>query len=211
MKALYKNPLAIILIVVSIAVFIYFEEHLPPLDLSHLTPGNVVAVLGYLSVIMLVVEQFIEIFIDDPDYKFKRQCKERVANINKYLEKLNTTGTLENPNFDQLIDQENPDKVIAIMKEKKELEDVLVAHELKRQRRTLMIGFILGLLLSFSGLRIMSGIVFHGPEETLSSVQATIIQAIDIILTAGIIAGGSDRIHGLIKRIKRTFQTETSR
>ena len=71
----------------------------------------------------------------------------------------------------------------------------------------MLIGFVLGLLLSLSGLRLMSGILFNGAEETLSEIQITIIQSLDIVLTAGIIAGGSDRVHGLIKRIKDTFQT----
>ena len=48
----------------------------------------------------------------------------------------------------------------------------------------------------------MSGILFNETSDNLSEIQSTIIQSIDIILTAGIIAGGSDRMHRLIKRVK---------
>lgn len=202
MKALYKNPIAIVLIIIAVSAFVYFEKQLPSIDLSHLTPGNVMAVLGYLSVIMLVVEQFIEILIDDPDQKVKKQCRRRIIEINKYLEVLNNPV---NPNLAQ--EQNNTGDTAEMMKEKKQLEEVITTHELKRQRRTMLIGFVLGLLLSLSGLRLMSGILFNGAEETLSEIQITIIQSLDIVLTAGIIAGGSDRVHGLIKRIKDTFQT----
>jgi hypothetical protein len=200
MKALYKNPFVLIFIILGITVFIYFEEQLQSIDLSHLTPGNVVAVLGYLSVIMFVVEQFIEIFVDDPDRKEKKQCKDRIIAINKYLKD-------QNISIDPAIikKQEVDDHKDLILKEKSELEEVLLTYELKRQRRTMLIGFMLGLLLSVSGVRIMSGIILNGSEQTLSEIQVTIIQSIDIILTAGIITGGSDRIHGLIKRIKDTF------
>ena len=54
MKALYKNPIAIILMVFATVGFILLEDQLPAIDLSHLTPGNVVAVLGYTSVSCLL-------------------------------------------------------------------------------------------------------------------------------------------------------------
>ncbi|TSE08746.1 MULTISPECIES: hypothetical protein [Aquimarina] len=206
MKALYRNPIAIILIILAIGSFIYFEEQLPAIDLSHLTPGNVMAMLGYISVIMLVVEQFIEIFVDDPNQKVKIQCKDRITDINKFLERLNNpidVAALTDPESTE----EKPEsaEVAKMMKEKKELEEFLMTRGLKRQRRTTIIAFAIGLILSFSGLRLMAGIVFNGPETELSSIQITIIQSIDIVLTAGIIAGGSGRVHRLMKRIKETM------
>ncbi len=206
MKALYKNPIAIILIVLAVAVFVYFEEQLPAIDLSNLNTANVIAVLSYLSVVMLVVEQCIEIFVDDPNEKEKLRCKDRIADINKVLEKLDKAT--ETPIMDEVPSIEEPEElqtkeVAKMMKEKKELEEFLLTRGLKRQRRTTIIAFVLGLALSFSGLRLMSGILFNGPEEALSKIQITMIQSIDIILTAGIIAGGSGRVHRLIKRIKQ--------
>ncbi len=200
MKALYKNPIAIILIIIAIAAFVYFEEQLPPIDLSHLTPGNVIAMLGYISIVMLIVEQFIEIFIDDPNEKVKIKCKDRLAEIEDYIEDVSITADPESI--------ENDDTMNKMMKEKDELEEFLVTRGLKRQRRTTMIAFVIGLILSFSGLRLMSGIIFSESTEELSIIQATIIQSIDIILTAGIIAGGSGRMHRLIKTIKETVQPE---
>ncbi|TPN87964.1 hypothetical protein [Aquimarina algicola] len=201
MNALYKNPIAIILIVLSIVGYILLKAYLPPIDLSHLTPENVIAVLGYLSVVMFVVEQFIEIFIDDPNQKEKKECKNRISEINTYLEKINkdrdAVAIEEEP-----VEEENPDKVIRIMREKKALQEKLINKGLHRQQRTSIIAFVLGLVLSFSGLRLMSGIIFEGSQESLSEIQSTIIQSIDIVLTAGIIAGGSGRVHRLIKKIK---------
>ncbi len=215
MKALYKNPIAIILIVLAIAAYVYFEEQFPPVDLSNLDPGNVIAMLGYISVIMLIVEQFIEIFIDDPGEKEKKRCKDRIADIDKYMEDMDA------PIDPMMIDPEEPltdkegdgkikeeDRKIAVMvKEKKGLEERLVDHGLKRHRRTTIIAFAIGLVLSFSGLRLISGIIFSEPETEaeLFKIQVTIIQSIDIVLTAGIIAGGSGRMHRLLKRIKATI------
>lgn len=209
MKALYKNPIAIIFAVLAIAGFIYFEKQLPAIDLSHLTPGNVVAMLGYLSIIMLVVEQFIEIFVTDPEEKIKIQSKDRIADIDKFLESTNTPvdfAIIANPA--PSVNEPRQDQIAKRMKEKKELEELLITMGLKRQKKMTIIAFVIGLILSFSGLRFMSGILFSGLEAEPMPIQTTIIQTIDIVLTAGIIAGGSGRVHRLIKRIKQTLQPE---
>lgn len=208
MKALYKNPIAIIFAVFAVAGFIYFQEQLPAIDLSHLTPGNVIAMLGYLSIIMLVVEQFIEIFVSDPEEKIKIQSKNRIAIINKFLESLNPPINPIMIHPESSIDNPQLDQITKVIKEKKELEELLISMGLKRQKKMTIIAFVIGLILSFSGLRFMSGILFSGLEVEPSSIQTTIIQTIDIILTAGIIAGGSGRVHRLIKRIKQTLQPE---
>ncbi|WP_062057239.1 hypothetical protein [Aquimarina longa] len=203
MKSLYKNPTIIVFAVFAIAIFVYFKDQLPAIDLSHLTPGNVVAVLGYLSVIMLVVEQFIEVFIDDPNEKIKVQSKDRLEEINTFFDNLDKPSII---NSEVEIIESDAKEIVLLKKEKRKLEEFLITQGLKRERRTIITGFIIGLFLSFSGFRLMSGIIFNGDEEhTLSEVQGVIIQAIDIVLTAGIIAGGSGRVHTLIKRIKTTF------
>lgn len=202
MKALYKNPIAIILVILSIAGFVFFEEKLPSIDLSSLEPGNVIAMLGYISVVMLVVEQCIEVFIDDPSEKIKRQCKDRIAEIEEQMETLRipVSPTIANEASEE--SEIETEEMEGMMKEKKELENILMVRGQKRHRRTTLIAFIIGLVLSFSGIRLISGILFNGPEETLSEIQITIIQSIDVILTAGIIAGGSSRMHKLIKMVK---------
>ncbi len=202
MKALYKNPIAIILVILSIAGFVFFEEQFQSIDLSSLEPGNVIAMLGYISVVMLVVEQCIEVFIDDPNQKIKRQCKDRIAEIEERMERMRIPVSPTIANETSEASDIEAEEMDAMMKEKKELENILTVRGQKRHRRTTLIAFIIGLVLSFSGIRLMSGILFNGPEETLSEIQITIIQSIDVILTAGIIAGGSGRMHRLIKRIK---------
>ncbi len=202
MKALYKNPIAIILAVLSIAGFVFFEEQLPSIDLSSLEPGNVIAMLGYISVIMLVVEQCIEVFIDDPNEKVKQQCKDRIAEIDDRMETMNISVSPTIANEESEETEIETEEVGKMMKEKKELENILMVSGQKRHRRTTLIAFIIGLVLSFAGIRLISGIIFNGPQETLSEIQFTIIQSIDVILTAGIIAGGSGRMHRLIKTVK---------
>jgi len=192
MKALYKNPVVLILIVITIAIFIFLREQLPALDLSQLTPTNIIAVLGYILVVILIVEQFIEIFVCDPDEKSKILKKQRVSNLVKKLESEDLLASGK----EQLI------------LEKNELEAEIISRGLRRKQRILIINFGIGLVLSFSGFRILSGFLFENAINTgASDAQLALIQSVDIILTAGIIAGGSDRIHRLIKTIKTNFTT----
>ncbi len=205
MKALYKNPIAIILTILSIGGFIFFEDQLPSIDLSNLEPGNVIAMLGYISVVMLVVEQCIEVFIDDPNQRIKRECKDRIAEIDQQMETIRAPIRSAVTNEESTEPMIETNEVAKMMKEKKELEDILMVRGKRRQRRTTLVAFIIGLVLSFSGIRLISGIIFNGPQETLSEIQFTIIQSIDVILTAGIIAGGSGRMHRLLKRVKEAL------
>ncbi len=191
MKALYKNPIAIAFLLLTIAGFIYFKDYFKAIDLSSLDTGSIIAVLIYLSIIMLVVEQFIEVFVDDPNQKIKKECKERIAVLEKRLEM-----PIDVMEGEDVIETE------IMMDEKVALQEQLTTQGLKRKQRTTVIAFIIGLILSFSGMRLMSGMIVGGPEEELSEIQVTILQVIDIILTSGLIAGGSGRMHRLIKRIK---------
>ena len=151
---------------------------------------------------MFVVEQFIEIFVHDPRQRLKKECKDRIEEINAELEIMSIPVSEEAG----IIDAEE-EEVMGMMQEKKDLENTLTREGMKRKQRTIVIAYIIGLILSFSGFRLMSGILFNETKDNLSEIQSTIIQSIDIILTAGIIAGGSDRMHRLIKRVKELIKT----
>ncbi|MBP2833378.1 hypothetical protein J8281_14375 [Aquimarina sp. U1-2] len=209
MKALYKNPLIIILIVVSVFCFIYFKEYLPSVHLKNIELSNIISILGYLSVVMLVVEQVIEIFVFDPNEKTKVKNRKRLEEINKFLESLNDPENSMIVDIQSLPEETRAEKVIRLMKEKREIEDFLLTRGQIRQQRTITIAFVIGLVLSLSGLRLMSGIILPESAAELSEIQIKVIVSIDIILTAGIIAGGSDRMHRLIRRAKEIIGNDT--
>jgi len=205
MKPLYKNPIVIILGILSIACFVYFQEKLPSVDLSGMEPGNVLAILGYMSVIILVVEQCIEVFLEDPSGAEKRKWKYRIEDINEQIKgkMLAINPEITTEEIENVITDDK--KIIALQKERLKLKKIVLGLEQKRYKRTTFVGFILGLILSFFGIRLLSGIIFNEPQESLSSIQETIIISIDIILTATIIAGGSSRMHRLIKKIREAL------
>lgn len=66
------------------------------------------------------------------------------------------------------------------------------------QRRALLVGLTLGILVSLSGVRLL-GPIFDGSDGW--SFQVAVFQFTDIIVTAGLIAGGSSTIHELMALI----------
>lgn len=74
----------------------------------------------------------------------------------------------------------------------KELEE----YRAGTQRRALLVGLTLGTLVSLSGVRLLGPIFTFSATEW--SFQQAIFQFTDIIVTAGLIAGGSATVHELM-------------
>jgi len=80
---------------------------------------------------------------------------------------------------------------------KAEAEKALEDYKTGTQRRALLVGLTLGILVSVSGVRLLGPIFEFGAADAWSFQQA-VFQFTDIIVTAGLIAGGSATIHKLM-------------
>ena len=78
------------------------------------------------------------------------------------------------------------------------------------QRRALLVGLTLGILVSLSGVRLLGSIFEFGVVAEWSFQQA-VFQFTDIVVTAGLIAGGSASIHQLMALIDDFFKTSRKR
>lgn len=67
----------------------------------------------------------------------------------------------------------------------------LRVHEEKRQALRLGIGFVVAVLIASAGVRTFAGLLDIGP---LGGAQRTLLNVMDILLTAGLLAGGSNGI-----------------
>ena len=79
-------------------------------------------------------------------------------------------------------------------------EKRLKQYKTGTQRRALLAGFTLGILVSLAGVRLL-GPIFDVSEGAASGFQAAVFQFADIVITAGLIAGGSSSIHELMALI----------
>ena len=80
------------------------------------------------------------------------------------------------------------------LRDLKKKETALKLYQVITSRITLWTSFIIGLLICAAGVRSLEPII--APETTnLLETQVILFKVIDVILTAGLISGGSDGIH----------------
>ena len=111
---------------------------------------------------------------------------------------------------EQLVSQEENDRHDA--------EKALKEYKAGTQKRALLVGLTLGTLVSLSGVRLL-GPMFQFDATAGWTVQEGLFHVTDVVITAGLIAGGSSTIHELMALIddflrasrKRANQTASTR
>lgn len=93
---------------------------------------------------------------------------------------------------------------------KTQAEQKLEEYRAGTQRRALLVGLTLGFLVSLSGVRIL-GRIFEFDGAAGWSFQQAVFQFTDIVVTAGLIAGGSATIHELMALVDDFLNTSRKR
>ena len=83
---------------------------------------------------------------------------------------------------------------------KAEAEKNLQEYKTGTQRRALLVGLTLGILVAVAGIRLL-GPIFQFDLAAEWTFQLAVFQFTDIVITAGLIAGGSTTIHELMALI----------
>ena len=91
------------------------------------------------------------------------------------------------------------EKQLAEENEKAGAKKKLQEYKVGTQKRALLLGLTLGIMVSLSGVRFLGPIFEFG--DAAAPFQQAVFQFSDIILTAGLIAGGSATIHELMALI----------
>ena len=81
----------------------------------------------------------------------------------------------------------------------RELESKRLEYRHKTRQMAFLGGMILGVLISFAGPRILAEVMLG--SESLQSWQAVVFHGVDILVTGGLIGGGSEGIHKLVTLI----------
>ena len=87
-------------------------------------------------------------------------------------------------------------------------EKQLQQYKAGTQRRALLLGLTLGIMVSLSGIRLLGPIFNVGTEW---SFQVAVFHFTDILLTAGLIGGGSATIHELMALVDDFLKTSRKR
>lgn len=93
---------------------------------------------------------------------------------------------------------------------KSEAEQAVTIYRSATQRRALLAGLTLGIIVSLSGVRVL-GAIFDVGNLCAGSFQAHLFQLVDILVTGGLVAGGSKSIHELMALIESFLNISRSR
>jgi hypothetical protein len=196
----------IILIIVCALILRNYIHDFTDLDLTNFDAGGVIGLIMSLFFISLLVERFVEIFIEDPkkaekdslQAKLNILSSDRSIVVNKEDKVLSCNSIFP----DELKVDTSGDKELILNNinvYKNQLVDELNVLKRKRRRIIIPVTYFIGLLLSMFGIRVVTDLI----TSDLTDLQNIYIGIMDMALSASIIAGGSDGIHELIKIVQR--------
>ena len=84
-------------------------------------------------------------------------------------------------------------------------EQALSNYKIKTRNMAMYLGYVLGFIISMIGIRALEPLVDSGTFQNLGEVQQNMFRMVDIFITGGLMAGGSDGIHK-ITEILRDFR-----
>jgi hypothetical protein len=85
------------------------------------------------------------------------------------------------------------------------LNDELDAYRMETARQAHWLGFALGVMISLAGVRALSGLVDHAALDRAQKAQKIVFALVDVIVTGGVIGGGSAVVDKIGRKIRQSF------
>ena len=170
-----------------------------PMDPLAFQPTIIQVILQQLTVLLLMA-LFLERALEVYKLSYFSPEKERLAAQVEHCQ-LNLEAL--SPNAE---DNVSSDRIQTAQSELFNAEDSLRVYKNSMRRNLLQTAITFGLLIGLVGVRSLEG-VFHipRPESTLELFRCYLFRVLDLVLTAGLIAGGSEGVHGIIKQLSNLF------
>ena len=162
------------------------------------TESNVLAIITSMFVVSVFMERSVEAILIPVRATGRQKIEQDLADIQKQ-EGLNHNSTNDSrDNHDN-----NKDKLQSKVYE-------LQAYKLETARRAFWISYAFGLIISLVGVRTLAGLVDAKALADLGEIQRILFPFVDIVLTGGVIAGGSAAIDKIGREISRVFKLNSA-
>lgn len=168
-----------------------------PMEPPSLQPLLVKIVVQQLT-ILVIVALFLERALEVYKLSYFSPEKERLAaKVDQFQMELLSLSPQTNA---------NSEKIQAVQLRLYSAEESLRNYINHMRQNLLKVAIGFGLLIGLVGLRSLEGAFdFPVPESVLEMFRFYLFRVLDLILTAGLIAGGSEGIHNVIKKIGGLF------
>ena len=162
-----------------------------PITVKTLTAIDVLQLISSLFVVALFMERGLEVFVST----WRGPQEEALQlNIKFASDKLQTGNTSERAPATEALQT---------------AQQALTEYKSRTKVIAMWVGLICGLLISAVGIRSLHILVDSNGISELSQIQSHAFHLVDVFVTGGVIAGGSDGIHKLTK-IYTDFMERTS-
>ena len=167
------------------AVILSFPTWLTPTPtvLKNFGLADIGQLLGSLLLVALFLERALEVFITTWRGPDAAECDRRAEARRVQLEELKAQP------------QPNQAQLTAAVNALEQAEQERTTYKSQTQRLALWTGLTLGLLVSAVGIRTLQTLVTPEGLSTLPQGQVVVLHVVDVLLTGGLIAGGSEGIH----------------
>ena len=189
MSTLSKTWLGIVFIALLIVVVI---ASLSPYAIEIKTDSEVTifSILGSLFVLVLLIERTVEIFISIWREGNRKEKETQVAAFRAKVQAVDRQNTA-------MLDEANNGLATA--------EKDLIQHQAGTQKRAFWLSYALGVLVCAAGVGVFNSILAVDFTGEVSGHEK-LLRGMDIILTAGLLGGGSDAFHQFVTAITTFFQ-----
>ena len=174
----------LLLTFLSIAVGNFF-----PIEFKAISDSDIAAIVASMFVISVFMERSIEAILVPVRAPDRQILKQEIARL-KGLD----SSSRNNSDIEAL----------------KEKENEFELYRLGTAKRAYWISFVFGLLISLVGVRVLSGFVDLDTADHLTQVQANLFTFIDVVLTGGVIAGGSAAIDKIGRKISGFYNLKSA-
>ncbi len=167
-----QTGLLVLLFFLAIFSLVIFES-LGPINFKEVSQSQIISLLTSLFVIAAFLERALEVYISTSRGPGAMQLDNEIVMIKHEIETKPDSAELKS----------------RLMKVKQERE----LYRLETKKRSLWVGLLFGVLISAVGIRTL-GVLVAGLED-LKHFQQQVLNIIDVLLTGGLLAGGSDGLH----------------
>jgi hypothetical protein len=188
-----KNQWIPIILIVGILLYVLLNNNSSFFKIKQFEQSQFLSLLTSLFIIALLLERSLEVFITTWRGPKAAELDVDIKNIEEEISALPTASQ-------SLTQKQNDLKAKKITREE---------YRMATQRVALWTALIIGLMVSAVGIRALQSLIepiINGKTEGMN----VFFQMIDVFLTGGVVAGGSEGIHKLAK-VYNTFMDTTAK
>ena len=187
MKAISIIFYVIIVITISLPIWLTTEA----VSLKETASSMIIPLLGSLFVIALFLERSLDVFLTTWRAEGSEKLNQEIRNLEHQISKF----------------EDNKDLISDLEKKKQER----IERSSKTRLIALWSGLFFGLLVGVVGIRTLQTLVDPVSLSQIPTIQLHLFRVLDVLLTGGLVAGGSDNIHKLIEVYRNVMETSSTK